>query len=261
MKKGILLAVAAVFLYAMVREITLVKVLLIAAGLAGSWALSRVPARYFLAMRYPVIALSLLVTASFFFYPPIHTKLPMEPVVIFFSFYSIAFYLVYMGDKGKGLSKEVLALSILFLSACFNLFLMGKPVVMLAMSVTIMLFLFIVGRMQLMAVIAGYTLGIVIYLVVRKTALSGLGLTIGDIQKYVLLGAAFLLLMLSFSGFMKKPDYLKVLAFFGFLYLSVDILLVLGFKLSAGLLYQPVIALFILAPIMGIMLKEEGKRA
>ena len=123
-----------------------------------------------------------------------------------------------------------------------------------------MLFLFIIGRNKLMAIIGGYTLCIVVYLLIKKTAIAGLGLKVGDIDKYLLLGVTFILLIFSFIGFLKKPNTMKIMAFFGFLYLAVDILLVLGFRLSAGLLYQPVIALFIVAPLMGIMLKAEGER-
>jgi predicted RND superfamily exporter protein len=52
----------------------------------------------------------------------------------------------------------------------------------------------------------------------------------------------------------------KLLTFFGFLYIAVDIAMVMGFKLSMGLLYQPLIALFIIPPLIGIMLKAEGER-
>ncbi len=251
---------AAILLYGLFREFTLVKVLLILGGLAAAFLISRVPGRYIVSMKYPLIFLSLLATAAFFFYPPIHTKFPMEPVAIFLSFYGMAFYLISLGDKGKGLYKEGMALSILFLSSCFNFFLMGKPLIILAMALATMLFLFIIGRSRLMGVIAVYTVAIIVYLLIRKTGLSGMGLKMGDIDRYILLGATFIFLMVSFTGFMKKPSMIKILAFFGFMYVAVDLLLVLGFKLTAGLFYQPIICLLIVAPLMGIMMKGEGER-
>ncbi len=260
MKKVIIYILAVILLYSLFREFTLIKVLLMLGGLASIYLVYRIPGRFILATKYPLIFLSLCATVGFFFYPQIHTKFPMEPVVVFFSFYGMAFYLVSLGDKGKGLYKEALALSILFLSTCFTLFLMGKPLLILAYSFAIMLFLFMIGRTQLMAIIGGYTLCIVIYLIIRKTSMAGIGLTVGAIDRYLLLGVTFLLLMFSFIGFLKKPTMMKILTFFGFLYIALDVLLVLGFRLSAGLLYQPVICLLIVAPLMGIMLKAEGER-
>jgi hypothetical protein len=260
MKKVAILILSALFLYGIFREFTVVKVLLMAGALAASYLIHRVPGRYMLAMRYPFIALSLLVTAGLFFYPPIRAKLPMEPIVIFFSFYAIAFYLISLDEKGKGLYKEGLALSTLFLAAAFNLFLLGKPLVLVAMSLAIMLFLFIIGRNRLIVVMGCYALGIIVYLLIKKTGISGTGLKMGETDRYLLLAATFALLLFSFTGFLKKPNHLKVLTFFGFIYVALDVLLVVGFKLSAGLLYQPVIALLVLTPLMGMMLKGEGEK-
>jgi hypothetical protein len=260
MKRAIIAILSAVLLYGLFREFTLVKVLLILAGLASVFLVSRVPGRYILIMKYPLIILSLLATAGFLFYPPIHTMRAVEPVVIFLSFYAIAFYLISLGDKGKGLYKEGMALSILFLSSCFNFFLMGKPLIFLAMALATMLFLFVIGRGRLMAVIGVYTVGMIAYLLIKKTGIMGIGLKMGDIDRYILLAVTFILLMFSFTGFMKKPNTIKVLAFFGFVYIALDILLVLGLRLTAGLLYQPIVCLIIAAPLMGIMLKGEGER-
>jgi hypothetical protein len=260
MKKCALYILATILLYGLFREFTLVKALLVLAGLVSVYLIYRIPSRYILAMKYPFILLSLCATPGFLCYPQIHTKFPVEPVIIFLSFYGIAFYLISLGENGKGIYKEAIALSILYLCASFNLFLMGKPLLILAISFAIMLFLFIIGRNKLMAIIGGYTLCIIVYLLIRKTTIAGLGLKVGDIDRYLLLAVTFILLMFSFIGFLKKPNMMKIMAFFGFLYIAIDILLVLGFRISAGLLYQPMIALFIVAPLMGIMLKAEGER-
>ncbi|HQP51026.1 MAG TPA: hypothetical protein PLA06_02475, partial [Syntrophorhabdaceae bacterium] len=59
----------------------------------------------------------------------------------------------------------------------------------------------------------------------------------------------------------KKHSIGKFLTFFGFLYVAVDVSMVLGFKWSMGLLHQPLIALFIVTPLIGVMLKAEGEHA
>ena len=61
--------------------------------------------------------------------------------------------------------------------------------------------------------------------------------------------------------FMKKNTVAKILPLFGFLYIAMDILMVLGAKLSTGLLYQPAIFLALVSPLIGVMLKSEGERA
>ncbi len=257
MKKAILFVLAAALFYGLFREFTLVKVLCMAGGIASIYLIYRIPSRFILAVKYPIIFLSLCATAGFLLYPQMNERFPMEPVVLFLSFYGIAFYLIGMGDKGRGFTKEALALSILFLSTCFTLFLIGKPLLILALGLSIVLFLFMMGRTRLMAVIAGYTACVIAYLLVKKMSMAGIGLCLGEIDRYMLLAATFLLLAFSFVGFLKKPNIMKILVFFGFLYMTVDVLLVLGFKLSAGLLYQPIIALIIAAPLLGIMLKAE----
>ncbi|MBA4416449.1 MAG: hypothetical protein C0392_00850 [Syntrophus sp. (in: bacteria)] len=260
MKKCSLYILATILLYGLFREFTLAKALLVLAGLVSVYLIYRIPGRYILAMKYPFIFLSLCATAGFFLYPQIHAKFPVEPVIIFLSFYGIAFYLISLGEKDKGIYKEAIALSILYLSVSFNLFLMGKPLFILAIALAIMLFLYIIGRNKLMAIIGGYTLCIIVYLMIKKTAIASLELKVGDIDRYLLLAVTFILLIFSFIGFLKKPNMMKIMVFFGFLYIAIDILLVLGFRLSAGLLYQPIIALIIVAPLVGIMLKAEGER-
>ncbi|MDR2019110.1 MAG: hypothetical protein LBQ00_09695 [Syntrophobacterales bacterium] len=260
MKKVTIYILAALLLYGIFREFTLVKTLLIFAGLASCYLIGRIPGPYILAMKYPVIALSLLATATFFFYPSIRKQPVVEPVTMLLSFYGIAFYLVSMWEKDNGLHKEATALSILFLSVCFNLFLLGRPLLLIAMSAAIILFLFIMERGRLSILMGCYALGILVYLLIKKTAITCAGLPMGSMDKYLLLAVTFTMLAFSFMGFLKKPGALKMLAFFGFIYVAVDILFVLGFRMSAGLLYQPVITLIILAPLMGIMLKGGGGR-
>jgi hypothetical protein len=122
-----------------------------------------------------------------------------------------------------------------------------------------MLFLFIVGKNRIIPFIAGYTLFIMVFLYHKGINILGVGIRVNDIDRYLLLISSFAFLLLGFIDFMKKDNLTKVLYFFGFLYVAIDILMVLGIKLSGGLLYQPVILLFIISPLIGVMLKAEGE--
>jgi hypothetical protein len=112
-----------------------------------------------------------------------------------------------------------------------------------------------------MPFITAYAL-IAAFMIYRQgTGILGSGLTgLPEINRYILLGAAFALLVTSFSLVMKKSAFSTMLPFFGFLYIAMDILLVVGIKFSTGLLYQPVLFVAILVPLAGTMLKtERGK--
>jgi hypothetical protein len=167
-----------------------------------------------------------------------------------------------MEEKQKEFFKEITALSILFISSAFNLFMAGQLLLVVSFALALMLILFILDRTSMVAFIAGYTLiaGILIYR--QNSNILGSGLTaLGSIDKYILLSSSFAFLLTSFIMFMKKNTVTKILPLFGFLYIALDILMVLGAKLSTGLLYQPAIFLAIVSPLIGVLLKSEGERA
>jgi len=259
-KKVCIYILAALLLYSLFRELNLVKTLLICAGLAAAYGIYRLPSKYVMAMKYPFILLSFAATTGLFFYPTIKLQYPLDALVVFVSFYSITFFLIAMDEKKKDFAKETMALSILFLSLAFNLYIIGKTILILPMAFTVMLFLFIVGRNRTILFIAGYTaIGIVFFLVKGVTILGG-GIRLNDMERYFLLITSFLFLVVNLIDFVKKNTMGKLLTFFGFLYVAVDIAMVLGLKLSMGLLYQPLIGLLIITPLIGIMLKTEGER-
>jgi hypothetical protein len=251
---------ASALLYGFVRELNGVGLLLICACLAIVYGVSRVPGRHIVAMKYPVILLSFAVTVLFFFYPHIVIGLPLQAAVSFLSFYSITFYLITMDDKKQGLFKETVALSVLFLSSSFNLALVGKCLATVPIALSTILFLFIVGRSRIIPFVAGYTILIMVLFFRKEANVFGSGIPLSGIDRYLLVIAACLPLVLGFVGFVKKVNTLKLLAFFGFLYIATDLLLVLGFKLADGLLYQPVVSLLVAGPLFGVMMKAEGER-
>ena len=260
MKKVLVFILAAVLFWGFFRELNIVKTLLICIGLVAAYVIYRVPAKYILAMKYPFILLTLAVTAGFLVYPHTTIPYPLNAFIVFISFYGLTFYLVTIEEKGKSLFKEATALSIIFLSSAFNLSMIGGPVLVFAVSAAAMLFLFIIGKHRLIPFLAGYTLLIVGLLLSKKTSLLGGATKMNDTEMYVLLATSFIFLILGFIAFVKKANSVKLLLFFGFLYVSVDLFLVMGCKLSMGLLHQPVAALLILTPLVGIMLKADKER-
>ena len=262
MKKVFIAITAMLLLYGFIRELNTMNVLLMLGGLGTIYAIYRTPARYIEAMKYPFIVLSFLVTVLFFVYPKVPLVYPARVAIVFLSFYSVIFYVINMEDKQKEFFKEITALSILFISSSFNLFMTGQLLLVVSFALALMLVLFILDRTSMVPFIAGYTLvaGILIW---RQSAhILGSGLTgLGSIEKYILLSSSFVFLVTSFIMFMKKNTVAKILPFFGFLYIAMDILMVLGVKLSTGLLYQPVIFLALVSPLIGVMLKTEGERA
>lgn len=262
MKKAFIALTAMLLLYSFFREFNLTKILLVIGGAASIYAIYRTPSRYIEGMKYPFIVLSLAVTALFFVYPKIHIVYPAQVAIVFLSFYSITFYLVSMEEKQKEFFKELTALSILFISSSFNLFIIGKLLFIVSFALALIIVLFILDRIAMIPFIAGYTLiaGIIIYRQSGNILGTGFG-GLGSIDKYILLSSSFIFLVTSFAMFMKKNTLIKMLPFFGFLYIALDVLMVLGVKLSSGLLYQPAIFLVLASPLIGVMLKGEGEHS
>jgi hypothetical protein len=262
MKKAFIAITAIFLLYGFLRELNLMEVLFALGGLGTIFAIYRTPSRYIEAMKYPLVILSFLVTVLFFVYPRVPLVYPARVAIVFLSFYSVIFYIINMEEKQKEFFKEITALSILFISSSFNLFMTGQLLLVVSFALALMLVLFILDRTSMVPFIAGYTLVACIIIWRHSGNILGSGLTgLGSIEKYILLSSSFILLMTSFVMFMKKNTVAKMLPFFGFLYIAIDILMVLGVKLSTGLLYQPVILLALVSPLVGVMLKTEGERA
>ncbi len=263
MKKLFLYIASAFLFYGLFREISTVKALIICFGLGISYLVYRIPSRHIIAMKYPFICLILALTVFFIIFPGYNIPYPFNSLIMFVSFYGLTFYLITIEEKNNNVFKEIAALSILFLSSTFNLFMTGNLLFILPISVTMLFFLFIIGKNRLIPFIAVYTLAIITALLIfhKETNITGGGVKINDLEKYILLATSFLFLIMSFTGFAKKDNFIKLAAFFGFIYITTDIYLVLGFKLSSGLLYQPLTALLLLSPFIGMMLKTETEGA
>ena len=260
MKKAIIYILASMLLYSFFYELNAMKVVFILLGLIAMFAVSLIPIKVVMGAKYPIILLSFAGTAGFFFYPQLAASYPVEPLIIFLALYSIAFYLVTMEEKGQDVYKEMGGLSILFLSASFNLAMTGKPILIMPIALSIMFFLFVLGRHKIVLLMAVYALGITIVLVYKHIPILSAGVPLREINRYILFATSFVFLTISFFRFVKQGGQTKILVFFGFLYVCIDLLLSTGLKMSGGLLYQPVIALFMVSPLIGLMLKSEVKR-
>jgi len=259
-KKAIIYILASMLLYSYFYELSAMKLVFILLGLISIFAISRIPIKAVISAKYPVILLSFAGTAGFFFYPQLATSYPVEPLIIFLALYSVAFYLVTLEEKGQDMYKEMAGLSILFLSISFNLAMAGKPVLILPLALSIMFFLFVLGRHKTVLLMAAYTLIITVVLVYKHIPVLSASVPIRDINRYILFATSFVFLVISFFGFVKQGGQTKILTFFGFLYICVELLMSTGLRMSGGLLYQPVIALCMISPLVGLMLKSEGKR-
>ncbi len=260
MKRIGVLALCALFFYCLFRDMDLGKALILCAAIASAYAISRIPAKYLLGSKYPIIGLSLALPALLILYPATRSSQMIAAGALLVGFYSIALFLVTMEEKGKELYIEVIGLTILYAALCFNLFLTGHSELVLPLSISVLLFLFINNKTRVMPFVAGYAAAALVFVTIRGGSVFGHAVALQAIERYVLLGSAFALLLVTFSTYMKKTDAMGVLAFFGLLYISVDLLMSVGFRLKGVLLYQPLLALFVVGPVLGMALKGGKER-
>jgi len=206
-----------------------------------------------------LICLSFGLSAGLFFYPSIRGY-AAQLASLFLSFYSIALYLATDEEKAKKPYKQMIALALLFISSSYNLIMTSRPEVILPLTITSILFLFILNRTKSLPVLGAYTLVILVILYARHCTGFGYSLRVSGVERYLLLGAAFLLLFISFVGFVKDSGPTRVVAFFGSLYLSIDLLMSVGFSFRGILMHQPSMALLIVSPLLGLTMKGGGER-
>ena len=261
LKKWLLLAVLALLLYELFRDISFLTVLFVCAGIASALLISSLPSSSLVVTKYPFILLSFALSAGLLLYPALRTGLLPQLGALFVTFYSVALYLITIEEKRNQVVKEVIALILLLLSGSCNLVLTHRPEFILPLAATVALFLFVLNRTRVILAVAGYVLFYVIFLYFRKIHLFGGSLPdMGTVGRALLLGAAFLLLLAAFTAFLKKGSVGPMCAFFGLLCLSIDLLLSVGFSFRGVLLQQPLAALLITAPVVGLILKGEKGR-
>jgi hypothetical protein len=257
-KRIALFLLSCLFFYSLFRDMNVVKTLLLCAAVAVAFIVSKAPSKYLIGAKYPLICLCFALSVALLLYPGLSTKPTIRFTGIFLTFFSLSLYVATISEKGKGLYKEVLALSLLFVSASLNLIMIRSVELFLPLSITILLFLFILQRTKLLPLAGAYVVAVLIFLYLKKITIYGADLELSSVGRYLVLACAFLLFLVTFIGFVRKAGPTWTIAFFGLLYASIDILLSVGFSLKGLLLYQPIAALLILAPLVGVTL-QEGK--
>lgn len=257
-RKIFILAASSLFLYGLFRDMTLAKTLLLIAGLVGAFAVSRVPARVVVGVKYPLICLSFGLSVCLFVYPSVRGY-AAQLAALFLSFYSIALYLATDEEKAKEPYKQMVALSLLFISSSYNLIVTSRPEVILPLTITSMLIVFILDRAKSLPVLGIYALVMAVFMYTRQCTGFGCELRLSGIERYFLLGTAFLLLFISFIGFVRESGPVRVIAFFGSLYLSIDLVMSIGFSFKGILMHQPSMALLIVSPLLGLTMKGGGR--
>ena len=260
MRRIIVLVISSLFFLCLFGDITVMKTLMCCLAVAGTYAISRIDPRYLLASRYPLIGLCFALSPVLIIYPALRPRPAIAGAAMLLAFYSIALFLVTTEEKGRKAYKEITGLSLLYGASSLNLFLTGYPELILPLSVSVLLFLFIINRITIMAFIAAYTVMCIIFFSLKGVPLLSKHVLLQDPERYVLLACAFALLLITFVAFLKRTDLITVLAFFGLLYVSVDLLMSVGFRLRAILLYQPVLALLIVGPLVGMVMKGGKER-
>ena len=260
MRKALVIAASSLFFYGLLRDMTLLKTLMLCAAIISSFVISKVPVKYLAGAKYPVIGLSLILPFGLIFYPWARSEKAIVAASLVLAFFSIALFLVTLDEKGKKAYKEITGLCLLYAASFTNLFLTGLPALILPLSIAVLLFLFIVNKTRVMPFVAGLTIAAVIVLLVSRVPLLSTGPWLNQMERYILMGAAFVLMLVAFVGFVKKPGFVNLLGFFGLLYVSVDLLMSIGLRLGGILLSQPGLSLFIVGPIVGVAMKG-GKEA
>lgn len=260
MRRVTVLVIAFLFFSCLFREITVTKTFMLCLVMASAYALSKVKPRYVLASKYPVIGLCLAFSPVLVIYPALRSLQAAAAVAMLLAFYSIALFVATTEEKGRKVYKEVVGLSLLYGASTLNLVLTGHAELMLPLSISMLLFLFIIDRMKIVPVVAAYAAACTIFLAATGVFVFGGDLFFSDAARYTLIACAFCLLLMTFVSFLKRTDFVSFLAFFSLLYVSVDVLMSVGLKLNGILLHQPVLGLFVVGPLMGMVMKGGKER-
>ncbi len=260
MRKGLVLVISSLFFYGLFRDMTLLKTLILCLAIASAYGISRIPPKYVVGAKYPTVGICLAFCPVLIIYPWLRHHFLIAALVAFFAFHSAALFLVTLNDKGKKLYKEIVGLLILHGTASLNLFLVGHPELILPLSISILIFLFVIDKTEIIPFMGGWSAMALVALLVSGVHIFGPTVHLQAPERYVLLASAFLLLIVVFAAYVKHPGFVTLLAFFGLLFISVDLLMSVGFSFKGVLLHQPVLSLFMVGPVIGMALKGGKER-
>jgi hypothetical protein len=259
-RKAFVLSISSLFFYGLFRDMTVLNTLILCVAIASAYGISKIPSRYLAGAKAPMIGICLALCPALIIYPWLRPHLLVAGVTLFLSFHSMALLLVTLDEKGKKAYKEVIGLSVLYGVSSFNLFFTGHCELILPLSISIVAFLFIINKAQIIPFIAGCAALAIISLLASGVHIFGAVLHLQAAERYLLLATAFALLLFAFIGYVKRPDFVTISAFFGLLFVSVDLLMSMGFSAKGVLFHQPTLALLIVAPVIGVALKGGKER-
>ena len=150
MRRIFLVIVLAVFIYSLFRDMSAVRALILCAGVVGAFAVSRIPLKHIAVMRYPVIGLCLALTGGLLLYAPLRSYQAVRyacPVLVFFA---VSFFLATLDEKAKKPFHEIVGLSLILLSSGYNLAVSQHMGLLLPLTVSTALFLFVLARSRLL---------------------------------------------------------------------------------------------------------------
>lgn len=260
MRKACVLSISSLFFYGLFRDMKVLTTLILCVAIASAYGISRIPSKYLAGAKYPMIGVSLALCPVLIIYPWLRPHLLVAGASLFLAFHSMALLLVTLDEKGKKVYKEVIGLSVLYGVSSFNLFFTGHCELILPLSISIAAFLFIINKARLIPFLTGCALLAIILLLVSGVHVLGPVLHLQATERYILLAAAFALFLFVFVAYVKRPDFVTISAFFGLLFVSVDLLISMSFNVKGILLHQPTLALFIVGPVIGMALKGGRER-
>jgi hypothetical protein len=254
-RKALVLSISSLFFYSLFRDMTVLNTLILCMAIASAYGISKIPSKFLAGAKYPMIGTCLALCPALIIYPWLRPHLLVAGATLFLAFHSMALLLVTLDEKGKKVYKEVIGLSVLYGVSSFNLFFTGHCELILPLSISIVAFLFIINRAQLIPFMAGCAALAIILLSASGVHVFGTVLHLQAVERYILLATAFALLLLAFVAYLKRPDFVTISAFYGLLFVSVDLLISMGFSVKGVLFHQPTLALFIVGPVIGMALK------
>ena len=124
------------------------------------------------------------------------------------AFYSIALFLVTTEEKGRKAYKEIMGLSLLYGASSLNLFLTGHPELILPLSISVLLFLFIINRVTHYGLHRGiYRHGLIFFSLKGVPLLTAAMSCSRMRERYVLLACAFALLAYHLRGLFEEDRF------------------------------------------------------
>ena len=95
------MSLPSLFLYCLLRDVTLLKLALLCGVIGFAYVISKIPSKYLAGAKYPLIGLSLAASPALILYPGVRLHLMVAAGAVLLTFYSVALFLVTLEEKPK----------------------------------------------------------------------------------------------------------------------------------------------------------------